>query len=158
MRHSRSNPRGQLSDLLMVTTVLSVSCWNDVTVMAITYYQLPIANIRSGQPTQKVLYNCGSWEVSKSVFSYPDNCHQRHLRSILGIRWPHTISNELLYRRCDTRPLSETVTEACWRMLGHVLHVPSDTPAQLAMQFALEGAKEYKGRCSRHQTNLLETI
>ena len=36
--------------------VLSVSCWNDVTVTVITYYRLPIANIRSGQLTQKVLY------------------------------------------------------------------------------------------------------
>ena len=39
------------------TAVLSVSCWNDVTVTAITYNRLPIANIRFGQPTQKVLYH-----------------------------------------------------------------------------------------------------
>ena len=74
-----------------------------------------------------MLYNCGSWEVSKSVFSHLDKCHRRHPRSILGIRWPHTISNELLYRRCDTQPLSKTVTEAHWRMLGHVLHMPHQT-------------------------------
>ena len=36
--------------------------------------------------------------------------------------------------------------------------MPTDTPAQLAMQFALKGATEYKGRCGRHQINLLETI
>ena len=42
-------------------------------------------------------------------------------------------------------------------MLGHVLHVPSDTPDQLAKQFTLKGDTEYKQRCSRHQTNLLET-
>ena len=76
----------------------------------------------------------------------------------LGICRPHTISNELLYRRCDTQPPSETVTEACWRMLGHVLRMSSNTPAQLAMQFALEGATKYQGRHSCHQTNLLETI
>ena len=38
------------------TAVLCVSYWNDVTVTVITYNRLPIANIRSGQPTQKVLY------------------------------------------------------------------------------------------------------
>ena len=44
-------------------------------------------------------------------------------------------------------------------MLGHVVRMPTDTPAQLAMQFALKGATEYKGRCGRHQTNgVLETI
>lgn len=80
------------------------------------------------------------------------------LQTIIGISWPNTISNELLYRRCDTRLLSEMVTEACCRMLGHVLHMPTDTPAQLAMQLALKGVTEYKGRRGRHQTNLLETI
>ena len=49
------------------------------------------------------------------------------------------ISNELLYRRCDTQPLLEMVAEARWKMLGHVLHLPTDTPAQLAMLFALNG-------------------
>ena len=90
------------------------------------------------------------------VFLY--KCHRRHLRSILGISWPTTISNEHLYIRCDARPLSELVTEARWRMAGHVLRMATDTPAQLAMRFALQGAMEYKGRRGRHQTNLLETI
>jgi len=76
----------------------------------------------------------------------------------VGICRPNTISNELLYRRCDTQPLSEIATRARWRVLRHVLHMPSDTPAQLAMQFALKGATEYKGRRGHHQTNLLETI
>ena len=57
LRHSRSNPWGRLSGQLTVTAVLSVSCWSDVPVTAITYYRLPIANIWSGQPTQNVLYN-----------------------------------------------------------------------------------------------------
>ena len=105
-----------------------------------------------------MLYNCGSWTVPKSVLSHLDKCHRSHLRSILDIHWPNTISNGLLYRRCDTRPLSEIVKEAHWRMLGHILRMPTDTPAQLAIQFALKEATEYKGRRGRHQTNLLETI
>ena len=105
-----------------------------------------------------MLYNCGSWAVPQSVLGHLDKCHRRHLRSILGIRWPTTISNEHLYIRCDARPLSELVTEARWRMTGHVLRMATDTPAQLAMRFALQGAMEYKGRRGRHQTNLLETI
>ena len=92
-----------------------------------------------------MLYDCGSWAVPKSVFGHLDKCHRRHLRSLLGIRWPNTISNELLYIRCDTWPLSDMETEARWRLLGHVLCMPTDTPAQLAMQFALKRATEYKG-------------
>ena len=105
-----------------------------------------------------MLYNCGSWAVPTSVLSHLDKCHRRHLRSILGIRWPNTISSELLYSRCDTRLLSEIVTEARLRMLGQVLCMPTDTPAQPAMEFVFKGATEYKGRCGCHQTNLLETI
>lgn len=77
---------------------------------------------------------------------------------ILGMHCPTTISNDSLYRRCDTRPLSEMVTDARWRMLGHVLCIPSDTPAQLATPFAFKGATEYKKRRGRHQTNFLATI
>ena len=131
---------GTLANLLMVMAVLSVLCWNDVTVTVFTYYWLSIANIWSGQPTQKVLYNCSSWEVLKSVFSHPDKCHQRHPRSILG--WP----------------LSDTVREACWRHAGTCIAHAIRHTSQLAMQFVLEGATEYKGRHSRHQTNFLETI
>ena len=56
------------------------------------------------------------------------------------------ISNELLYRRCDTQPLLEMVAEARWKMLGHVLHLPTDTPVQLAMLFALNGGGGMKVR------------
>ena len=48
-----------------------------------------------------MLYNCESWAVPQSVLSHLDKCHQCHLGSIIGIRWPTTISNEHLYIRCD---------------------------------------------------------
>ena len=57
-----------------------------------------------------------------------------------------------------THPLSERVTEARWRMLGHILHMPSHTPGQLALKFAVTDATKYKGRRGRHQTNLPDII
>ena len=105
-----------------------------------------------------MLYNCGRWAAPQSIFSTLDKCHRRHLRSILRIHWPNTISNELLYSRCNTHPLSAMVRESRWRMLGHVLRMPPDTTAQQALQFAVIGAQQFKGRRGRHQTNLLETI
>ena len=59
-----------------------------------------------------MLYNCGSWAAPQSILSTLDNCHQRHLRSTLRIYWSNTISNELLYSRCNTRLLSEMVRES----------------------------------------------
>ena len=68
-----------------------------------------------------------------------DACHRRHLRFILGIHWPHsTISNEALYKRCNSRPLSEMVAEARWNMLGHVLCMDRNAPTQRALQYAVE--------------------
>ena len=61
-----------------------------------------------------MLYNCGSWAAPQSILSTLDKCHRRHLRSILRIHWPNTISNELLYSRCNTRPLSKMVRESRW--------------------------------------------
>ena len=43
-------------------------------------------------------------------------------------------------------------------MLGHVLRMDRSAPAQNALQYAVEGAKKYKGRRGRHTTNLLDTL
>ena len=106
-----------------------------------------------------MLYNCSSWAAPKTILNKLDACHRRHLRSILGIHWPHsTISNEALYKRCNTRPLSEMVAEARWNMLGHVLRMDRNAPAQRALQYAVEGAQMYSGRRGRHTTNLLDIL
>ena len=43
-------------------------------------------------------------------------------------------------------------------MLGHVLRMPTDTPAQRALEFAIVGANKYKARKGRHCTNLLSLL
>ena len=60
--------------------------------------------------------------------------------------------------RCNTRPLSEMVKEARWNMLGHVLHMDRNSPAQNALHYAVEGTKKYTGRHGCHTTNLLDIL
>ena len=43
-------------------------------------------------------YNMGTWGLTKTELSRLDTHHRRHLRQIIGIRWPHRISNDALYR------------------------------------------------------------
>ena len=105
-----------------------------------------------------MLYNCDSWAVPKTSLNQLDKCHRHHLRSILGIQLPNTISNNHLYTRCNSKPLSVTVHEHQWSILGHVLRMPQDTPSHFALQFAVDGSRTYKGRCGRHQTNLVDAI
>ena len=70
--------------------------------------------------------------------------------------YPIVISNKDLYSRCDVTPLSERVTKSRWRMLGHILRSDSNSPAQLALSFAVESMNNMKGRLGRHQSNILK--
>ena len=72
--------------------------------------------------------------------------------------YPNIIRNKTLYKRCDTVPLSERVGCARWRMLGHILRSDNNSPAQLALHFAVESQSVMKGRVGRHQSNLFKTI
>ena len=50
------------------------------------------------------------------------------------------------------------VAEARCTVLGHVLHMFRNAPAQRALQYAVECAEMYSGRCGRHITNLLDIL
>ena len=115
--------------------------------------------IYDAQVVSIILYNSNSWGTSKAVLNKLDVVHRKHLRRILNIHWPHgVISNVELYRRCKCIPLSERVNKYRWTMLGHVLRSEENCPALLALRFAVEGSKKYKGRVGRHRCNLLDTL
>ena len=95
-----------------------------------------------------LIYNMGTWGLTKAELDRLDAYHRRHLRQIVGIHWPHRISNTALYRRCRCHPISEDITSARWRLFGHVLRMPRDTPAQQAIDyyFADTGDATFRGR------------
>ena len=95
-----------------------------------------------------LIYNMGTWGLTKAELDRLDAYHRRHLRQIVGIHWPHRISNTALYRRCRCHPISEDVKTARWRLFGHVLRMPRDTPAQQAIDyyFADTGDATFRGR------------
>ena len=43
-------------------------------------------------------------------------------------------------------------------MLGHILRSPENTPAQLALSYAIDGATLHKSRRGRHQINLYNVL
>ena len=105
-----------------------------------------------------IMYNCSSWAVPKDTLRKLDVCHRNHLRQILKIRYPNKISNIKLYKLCSTTPLSERVKIARWKMFGHILRSPENSPAALALHFAVSGCSQYAGRRGRHKTNLLSVL
>ena len=63
-----------------------------------------------------IMYNCSSWAAPCDILKKLDVCHRKHLRQILKIRFPNTISNIKLYSVCSKTPLSDRVKLARWKM------------------------------------------
>ena len=80
-------------------------------------------------------YNMGTWGLTKTELSRLDAHHRRHLRQIIGIRWPHRISNDALYRRTHSSPISAAIRAARLSLFGPVLRLPLDAPVQRAIVF-----------------------
>lgn len=75
--------------------------------------------------------------------------HRTQLRRILGHSYPNIISNEDLYQKAKTIPISKTAKKARWRMLGHVLRLDKKTSAAIAMEeYAIQdrSSKKNTGR------------
>ena len=108
--------------------------------------------------TSVMMYNCSSWAAPLNILKKLDVCHRYHLRQILKVKWPQTISNEKLYETCNSKPLSERVRIARWKMFGHILRSPEDSPAALSLSFAVDGANIHKGRRGCHKINLLKLL
>ena len=89
-------------------------------------------------------YNMGTWGLTQADLVRIDTYHRRHLRQIIGVRWTNRISNVALYHRCQSRPISESIITARWRLFGHVLRLPSDAPAQRAIDHYF--ADTFRGR------------
>ena len=104
------------------------------------------------------LYNCCCWSAPKRVLDSVDVAQRKHLRRLLNIFWPQTISNDALYERCKMRPLTEKIEKARWTMLGHVLRSDNNTPAYQSFLFAAFGCAGMKGRRGRHRSNLFDLI
>ena len=104
-----------------------------------------------------LLYNCGTWGISISDERKINSFHRRQLRRIIGIKWPHKISNKKLYKRTESKPISITITERRWKLLGHIMRLPATCPARKAMRYYFEVRtnKKYRGR---RRTTIVTTI
>ena len=95
-----------------------------------------------------LLYNSETWGISKTQEKQLDAFHRQQLRRILNVKWKDKLANILVYRRCDTEPLSLQIVERRWRFFGHVLRLNERTPAWKAMYnyFDNRPLKKFKGR------------
>ena len=73
---------------------------------------------------QLLLYGCQSWRVSKDYMNKLDVFQTKCLRRTCNIFWQYKISNEDLYRRTNSSPISPQIQRHRLRWLGHVLRMP----------------------------------
>mgnify|MGYP003390471063 FL=1 len=65
---------------------------------------------------------------------------------ILGISWRDHITNEELMKRAGMDDLSDIVTVRRRRFAGHVMRLPKERPAKVAMRWTPAGGKRKRGR------------
>ena len=80
-----------------------------------------------------LLCNCRTWVVSKNDQRKLNSFQGRQLRKVIGITWPRKISNNKLHKITGTKPLSITITERRWKLLGHIQILPPRYPSRKAM-------------------------
>ena len=67
------------------------------------------------------------------------------LRRIRRIFWPEKIRNEDLLKSCNMEPISACVRRRRLRWLGHVLRLPNNSLARVALRWTPQG-KRKRGR------------
>ena len=94
-----------------------------------------------------LIYNACTWAISETELKELNAFHRKQLRSLMRINYPRIISNQDLYKKCDTSELTPIIRAARWRMLGHVLRMADDTPAKYAtIHFFDQATTAFKGR------------
>ena len=85
------------------------------------------------------LYNSEIWTLNYSDKRKIDTFQRSFLRQIVRRKW---IKNKHLYKKCNSKPWSETIQFRRLKWFGHMLRLPSEAPARLAFEEA--NVKEVK--------------
>jgi hypothetical protein len=89
-----------------------------------------------------LLYGAEMWRITGTDSKRLDVLQRTCLRRILGVFWPQTISNEELYSRTGTTPVSETIKMRRWKWIGHILRREKNNHARVALTWAPEGKRK----------------
>ena len=93
-----------------------------------------------------LLYNSETWAMTEKQEDSLNSFQRRLLRIALNIKYPKIISNSKLYSITKEIPISEKIKRRRLALLGHILRLDVDTPAQKALQFYLTPHKRPAGR------------
>ena len=93
-----------------------------------------------------LLYNSETWTLTKKLRDQLDSFHRRLLRIALNYVYPKVISSEKLYTLTQEISISTKIKRRRLNLLGHILRLHQDTPAQRAIQHYLIPHRRPVGR------------
>ncbi|VDO75372.1 unnamed protein product [Schistosoma margrebowiei] len=67
------------------------------------------------------MYVAETWRTKKAIIQKIQVFINSFLRKILQIRWPDTISNNVLWERRNQIPAEEEIRKKRWKWIGHIL-------------------------------------
>ena len=104
-----------------------------------------------------LVYNSGTWGLTRKEEEDLNAFHRQQLRRILNIKYPTIISNKQLYKQTGEEVLSLEILQSRWRLFGHVLRLSPETLAQKAMNYYFENSnsKNFRGRPTTTLSNSL---
>ena len=80
-----------------------------------------------------LLYGSETWTVTKIYTKKLQTFVNKCLRKIMKIRWPETITNELLWNHTNQLPIDREIRKRKWGWLGHTLRKPSTNITRQAL-------------------------
>ncbi len=92
------------------------------------------------------LYNSELWTLTKKLENEIDVFQRHLLRRILKIKLKDQVKNTKIYQLTETTPWSRKIKERRLKWLGHLLRLPTETPARKALEECLRPSKRPQGR------------
>ncbi|CAI2734940.1 unnamed protein product [Schistosoma spindalis] len=92
-----------------------------------------------------LLYGAETWKTTKSIVQKIQVFINSCPRKILQIRWPDTISNNLLWERTNQIPVEEEIRKKCWKWIGQTLRKAPNCVTRQALTWNPQGRRR-RGR------------
>ena len=75
--------------------------------------------------------------------------------SCLNIRWPKKLSNDEVYKRANTTPWSHQIKIRELKWFGHLMRLPENTSAKIALRHASEPHRKPRGKHATTWTTMM---
>ena len=114
--------------------------WRSTTIRTSTKLRLFNSNVR-----YVLLYGSETWRETASSIKALQVFLNHCLRTILGVRWPDTISNKELWGKTKQQPINLTIRSSRWKWIGHTLRKANNNITKQALEWNPQG-KRKRGR------------